>query len=288
MSDIFDIAVSDDFEPAPGVDYEDKVEQPSEPVKEEKAPEQPEVQDEPEKPATPKAEVTPEPVKERPKKAGPIADLLEKKHTLETELEAERLARQELEAKILQLSRQPQTVQTDDKIKAFAEANGIDESIVNGLVQLAREGISPELPREVHDFIEERAIEKQKQAELQAFDSRVQKLKGVFKDEPLDDPKVKDRLQELAYSTELAPDGEPYYQKELSELYFAYIKPEVEPGTVSAEPSQGGTQASKVLDFEEIARRDDPKDFEEMDDETFKKFNHWLSQQNGRTPLRRK
>lgn len=283
-----DIPVSPDFQPAPGVKYEDETpaEQPQDPVKEpETAPESSEAPKEPETPAEPKAEA--EPVKERPKKAGPIADLLEKKHNLETELETERKARIDLEAKITELSKKPDNKQTDLDIKGLAEKYELNEEFVEEMVSLARKGLNPQLPKEVQDLIHERNAERQHQAEMTAFDGRVQKLKGVFKDEPLDDPKVREKLLKLAYSTDKAPDGEPYYQKELSELYFGFIRPEIEPGKTSAEPSQGGTQASKVIDFEEIAKRDDPKEFEAMDDETFKKFNEWQAKQSGRTPLRR-
>src|SRR3712207_1275865 len=105
MSD--DIPVSDNFEPVPGVKYEDEaVETPQEPVKEpETAPETPvnpeppvEAPKEPEKPAQPEAVV------ERPKKATPIAKLLETKHTLEETLAQKEARIAELEAQVTKVS----------------------------------------------------------------------------------------------------------------------------------------------------------------------------------------
>ncbi len=45
-----------------------------------------------------------------------------------------------------------------------------------------------------------------------------------------------------------------------TELYFGFVKPQVEPGVKTAEPSRGGTQVStSVLDFEEVQKRDNPR-----------------------------
>lgn len=295
-----EIPVSPDFQPAPGVDYGDTpAEQPQEPSPApEKAPEQPvEAPREPEKPAeAPAEEPAADPQLEAPrdpegrfaKKPKPIASLLEKKHELETQLEAERQARQELEAKLASQASQPAGQQSDADIKALAEEYGLDEELVTKLVNTARKGISPELPKEVQELLAERQAEKAQAEELKAFDNRLTSLSKTFKDEPLTDPKVREKLLELAYSTEKAPDGEPYYKKELSELYFAFIKPEVEPGKPSAEPSRGGSQATEIVDFEEIYTRDDPKDIEAMDSATFEKYNKWVREhKESKTPLKR-
>lgn len=286
-----DIPVSDSFQPAPGVKYEDEPAEPAEPAKVEEAPEHTD------KPAeAPAEEPAPEPAKEPvgepeekiSRKPKPIANLLEKKHELETQLEAERQARQELEAKLSSQADKPQGQQSDADIKALAEEYGLDEELVTKLVNTARKGISPELPKEVQDLLAERQAEKQQAEELKAFDNRLTSLSKTFKDEPLSDPKVREKLLELAYSTEKAPDGEPYFKKELSELYFAYIKPEVEPGKPSAEPSRGGSQATEIVDFEEIYTRDDPKDIDAMDSATFEKYNQWVREhKESKTPLKR-
>jgi hypothetical protein len=286
MSD--DIPVSDDFQPAPGVKYEDEPavapEAPSEP---EKAPETPV---NPEPTAAPEPEpVKPEPVVERPKKATPIATLLEKKHELEETVATKEARIVELEALVQKAADQPTNAQTDDDIKALVEEYGLDEALVTKLVNTARKGVNPELPKEVQDLLSERQAEKQQQAELTAFNKRVDSLAKALPTEQFSDPKVREKLLELAYSTEKAPDGEPYFQKELSELYFAYIKPEIEPGKTSAEPSQGGTQAgSGIVDFEDIYTRDNPKDIEAMDSDTFTKYNAWVKEnRESRTPLKR-
>ncbi len=289
MSDA-DIPVSDDFQPAPGVEYEDNVEQPAEPVKEEaKAPEPTE------KPAEATAEEPKaEPEKEQPRnpetgkftrKAGPIADLLEKKHSAEERAAQAEARAAELEARIATLSEQPRSTDSAPQIKQIAEAYGVDEELLQHIVNVTRDSVNPDLPSEVKELLAEREQQKAIEAETQVFETRVQKLSTVFKDEPI--LEHKDKLMKLAYSTELAPDGEPYHEKELSELYFAFIKPEIEPGKSSAEPSRGGTQTTTVLDFEEIAQRDDPRDIEAMDDETFKKYNTWLAEKQGKAPIRR-
>ena len=274
--------------------------QPVEAPKEEtpKAPEQPE------KPVEPKTEdkadpaETPKVEEEQPRdpkgkfqKAKPIASLLEKKHELETQLEAERAAKAELEAKLAQLSQQPNNASTDDDIKALAEEIGADPEALEKIVALARKGTSPQLPPEVQELLEERKTAKIEQAETEAFNNRVSKLKSVFKDEPLDDPKVTQKLQELAYSTEKAPDGEPYYQKELSELYFGFIKPTIEPGRKTAEPSRGGSEQAqgKVVDFEEISKNDALKEefARTATSEEFAKFQAWEREKGGNPPIKK-
>lgn len=293
MAELSDIPVSDNFEPAPGVDYGDTpVETPAEttPVVEAPAPEPTEpakVEPEPTvEPAIEPAVQEPQAPVER-SKPRPIASLLEKKHELETALETERQARAELEAKIAELSQAPQTPSNIEDVKQLAEAYGMDENILADIIKVARKGT--ELPPEVQNLIAERQAEKQQAEELKGFNTRVDSLAKALPNEQFSDPTVREKLLALAYSTEKAPDGEPYFKKELSELYFAYIKPEIEPGKVSAEASQGGTQnATAVVDFEEIFARDNPKDIESMDSETFNKYNTWVKEhKESRTPLKR-
>ncbi len=284
-----DIPESDNFEPVPGVKYDDEPAVPAEEPAKEPEP-APEPTDKPEptvEPAKPEAEPQPEKV-ERPQKAKPIADLLTKKHEAEERAIAAETRAAELEQKLQQLSEQAPSVQTDDKIKALAEKHGLDESILADIVATARDGLNPSLPKEVQDLLAERQAEKQQQAELTAFDKRLVSLAKTLPHESFTDPKVREKLLELAYSTEKAPDGEPYFQKELSELYYAYIKPEIEPGKSSAESSQGGTQATKVIDFEEIYNRDDPKEIDQMDSDTFTKYQSWIREhKEPRTPIKR-
>lgn len=259
---------------------------------------QPEVKPEPTaKPAEPEAEVKPEPAKveEQPeakptRKAKPIANLLAKNHELEAALEAERTAKAELEAKLAQLSGQQPSAQNDNDIKSLAEKYGVDEQILADIVATARKGMTaPELPQEVKELIKKQQDEARQEEELKRFDQDLNSLKRTFKDEaPLTDSKVREKLLELAYSTDKAPDGEPYFQKPLHELYFSFVKPEVEPGRPSAEPSRGGSNAgTKILDFQEILDRDDPKDIEAMDDATFDKYQTWLKDRQGLPPINR-
>lgn len=283
-----DIPVSDKFQPAPGVEYEET------PVETPEA--KPETTPEPtEQPAEPKAEEPKEELKEEPKepesrpnrKATPIANLLSKKHELESQLEQERAEKAELLRKVDELSKRPESSQSNDKIKQLAEAYNVDENFLSELVEATRETVKPELPEEVAKLLQERELQKQTEAEYQAFNKRLDSLSKTLNDESLNDSKVRQKLMELAYSTEKAPDGEPYHEKELAELYFGFIKPEIEPGKTSAESSRGGTQKTEIIDFEEISKRDDPKDIEKMDDDTFKKYNQWLNERSSRTPLRR-
>ena len=260
---------------------------------------QPETPNEPEqtdKPATPeadpqeqaeapKAEEAPQESENQPSrkaKPTPIATLLEKKHEAEKLAADKEAENAELKAEIEKLSQQKPSGTTDDDVKALAEEYGIDEGLLSRIVNAARKDINPQLPQEVQDLLAERQQEKQMQEEMKAFDSRVTKLASVFKDEPIAD--VKDKLQELAYSTEKAPDGEPYFQKELSEIYFAYIKPEVEAGRQTAESSNSGEAVRQsVLDFADIAS--DPAKLEEFSknapSEQFAKFQSWQREQEG-------
>lgn len=197
-------------------------------------------------------EAVAEPIVERPKKAGPIADLLEKKHEAEEKAAQAEAKAAELEARLAQLSTGTPSAQTDDKIQALAEKHGLDPEVLADIVATAREGLNPGLPKEVQELLAERQAEKQQQAEMQAFNKRVDSLAKTLPGEQFSDPQVREKLLKLAYSTDKAPDGEPYYQKELSELYFAYIKPEVEPGKVSAETKRGGKSGQEIMDFEDI------------------------------------
>jgi hypothetical protein len=90
---------------------------------------------------------------------------------------------------------------------------------------------------------------------------------------------------------EKAPDGEPYYQKELSELYFGFIKPEIEPGRKTAESGRGGSEQAqgKVVDFEEISKNDTMKEefAKTASPEEFAKFQKWEREKSGDVPLRR-
>lgn len=268
------------------------VEHPQEPAKEpEKAPEQPVKPAEPqaEKPKVePEKEPTKEPEPAPSRKAKPIANLLAKNYDLETQLAAERAAKADLEAKLAQLSQQPAT-QVDTDIKALAEKHGLDETVLSDIVAAARKGIKPELPKEVQDLIAKQQEQQRIDAELKGFNDDLGRLQKTFKDDAqLSDPKVREKLLELAYSTEKAPDGEPYFQKPLHELYFSFIKPEIEPGKPSAEPSKGGSNVgTKILDFQDILDRDDPKDIESMDDATFKKYSAWLKEKQGLPPIKR-
>ena len=277
------------FDPVPGVTYDEEPAAPAEP-KEPEITDNPEPTVEPEKTEEPaKPEAVTEPVKERPKKAGPIATLLEKKNNAEQRAEAAEAEAAELRQKLEQAASQPSSPEATADVKQLAEEFGIDETLLQRIVDVSRASDKAELPKEVQDLLHERQAERQQEAELTAFNKRVDSLAKTLPDESFSDPKVREKLLELAYSTEKAPDGEPYYQKELSELYFAYIKPEIEPGKPSAEPSQGGTQATKVIDFEEIYNRDNPKDIEDMDSPTFAKYQTWL-RENGKetkTPLKR-
>lgn len=194
----------------------------------------------------------------KPKKAGPIANLLSKLNDERVAREAAEKRATDAEAKLNQPS-QPAaptvTKEAADEIAELAKKHGIeDPSLIKDIIETARKGLvntNPAIPKEVQDLLAERQQEKAVAAETAAFNIRVGKLSGVFKDEPI--AQHKDKLMELAYSTDKAPDGERYCDKELSELYFGYIKPTIEPGKVSAEPSRGGSKAGgKVTDFAEI------------------------------------
>ncbi len=143
------------------------------------------------------------------------------------------------------------------------------------------------LPKEVQELLAERQQQKELEAEAEGFENDYGRLAATVGDEGLKDLKVKDRLLELAYSEEKAPDGEEYYKKPLYELYMKYVKPEIEPGKPSAEPSRGGSKSSpQVIDFQEIFDRDDPKEIEAMSEEQFSAFHQWLTDKQGDVPIR--
>lgn len=230
--------------------------------------------DEPRKEEKPEPKLPEGTSRSKPK---PIAKLLEKAHTAEeraTKAEA-RIA--ELEQQLSAASGKSATAAAPD-IKALAQKHNLDEAFLAELVAAARgEQQQVQLPKEVAEIIAAHNAQKEQAAELAAFDNRIGRLSATFKDEPIG--QHRDKLLELAYSTELAPDGEPFYQKELSELYFGFVKPEIEAGRKTAEPSKGGTQTTKaVLDFEDIHQRDNPADIEGMDDATFQKYQKWLEE----------
>jgi len=251
---------------------------------------------EPPKPADTPKEETPAaapaetPKEETPKddkgkfipKPKPIANLLAKKHELETSLAEKDKMIADLQGQVQKFSQKPDNAATDDDIKAFAEEIGADASVIEKLVAFARKGLIPALPKEVQDLIakqkESEAIEK----EHQVFENRVSRLGKALPGEPIE--QYKDKLMELAYSDQVAPDGERYADKELAELYFGFIKPEIEPGKVSGEQGRapGGTRSS-VIDFQAIFDKDDPKDIQSMNDETFKKYSVWLEEKGNKT-----
>jgi hypothetical protein len=129
-------------------------------------------------------------------------------------------------------------------------------------------------------------MEKAQAAELDAFNKRVDSLAKAIPDEPI--AQHKDKLLQLAYSDQVAPDGQRYHDMELAEIYFTYIKPEVEPGKASGEvnPTAGTKASTPVVDFEDIFNRDDPKDIENMDDATFRKYSAWLNDKQGDIKIR--
>lgn len=264
-------------------DLTPKVETPTEAKTEEVKPAEPKT----EEPKTPVAPIEPAPKEpEAPKaKAKPIAKLLEKAHDAETRAEAAEKRAQELEAKLSEVAAKPASPQASADLKAIAEKYNIAEEVLTEIAAAARAGLkSPEIPKEIYDLIEQRKQEQEQQAEISAFDARVSRLATVFKDEPIKEQR--DKLLELAYSTEKAPDGEPYFQKELSELYFQFIKPLVEPGKKSAEPSRSGSgEASVVLDFAEI--QNDPVAIEKMSDEQFNEFSKWMQKTQKGSPMQR-
>ena len=216
-------------------------------------------------------------------KPKPIATLLQKKHDLEVE-------NAELKQKLEETSRQPASPQATADVKQLAERYGIDETLLQEIVDTTRAGMKPELPKEVQDLLADHQKRKQEQEEETHFNADYDSLVRTFDSEPLKDQSVKDKVLALAYSTELAPDGVPYYQKPLHELYFKFVKPEIEPGKPSAESSQGGTQATKVLDFEEI-HNDDAK-LEEFartaSPEKWQAYVKWRDAKQGDTPIIRK
>lgn len=221
------------------------------------------------------------PQEDRPQKAMPIAKYINEKKEWRSERDQLMAKVQELEAKTA-----PKTQEEGDvDISKFAEEHGLDAALVEGIVSLARKGLK--VPKEIQQIIEEREQEKQVQAETTAFNTRLDKLAKTFPNEPLADPKVKDKLLSLAYSTDKASDGEAYHQKELAELYFGYVKPEVEPGKPSAESSSTvSTRNTEVLDFKEIDEDETKleKFLATATDEEMNKFMAW-QREHHKTPI---
>src|SRR5258708_20337515 len=180
MSD--DIPVSDNFQPNPDVDYGDTnptVETPtSEVTPEVKAPEPTEpAKVEPEKPVdTPQEPQTPvepaEPEKVERSKPKPIASLLEKKYELETQNAEKDAIIADLQSKIDAASKQTPSVAADGDVKALAEEFGLDETLLARIVDTARKGVIPEIPKEFQDLLAERQAKKQQQEELARFNTR--------------------------------------------------------------------------------------------------------------------
>lgn len=218
-----------------------------------------------------------EPVKrEKPK---PIAKLLEDRHNLQEEnarLKAD-----------LEKATQATTPTTPADVKALAETYGLEEKFVSDLLATLKASVQPELPKEVQDLIAKQKLQQQVEVEEKAFKTDLGRLEATLKDDMLKDPKVQEKLKELAYSDQKAPDGELYHQKPLYELYMNYVKPEIEPGKASAEPARGGSKASgKIVDFAKIAS--DPQALSEFartaTTEQFDKFHTWQLE-NQKEPL---
>lgn len=245
-------------------------------TEEAKTPEEP-----PKEPEAPKGPEEAKIAERQPKKPTPIQTLLEKKHEAEQRAEA-------AEAKLKELAEQPKSVETTADIKAFAEKYGLEEGFAADLVNAVKANVKPELPKEVLELLAETQARKQQETEMTAFNKRVDSLSVSLKDALLKQPEVREKLQALAYSTEKAPDGEPYFKKELAEIYFAYIKPEVEPAKPSVDEGRAGKGSVEVVDFQAIFDRDDPSEVEAMDDNTFKGYSKWLNEKGGDVPITRK
>lgn len=255
----------------------------SEPSQKSEEPAKAEPEAKTEEPAKQEPEVKPEPQKrEKPK---PIANLLSKLHEEREAREAAERRAAEAEAKLGKPADAPAAEPTD-KAKALAEKYGLEEQFVQDLLSSLTPQQQSQLPKEVQELLAERQAEKQQRAELAEATTRIEKLAKAFPNEPI--AQHKDKLLELAYSDQAAPDGEPFYKKELAELYFGYIKPETEPGTVSAEERQPGNGVkATVVDFEQIYS--DPAKLEEFatnaTSEEFAKFQAWSREKHGKEPL---
>lgn len=240
----------------------------------------------PAKPAgvpAPQEPAQPEPVKrEKPK---PIAKLLEERHTLR-----EKVAK--LEAELEKAAAQPPSQAKADRLTALKEkySGVVDDQLLTDIIEAARDGLqAPQLPKEVQSLIAREQAAQAEAAENQAFDDDFGRLAKSIPDPEIKDPKAKEKLKQLAYSEEKAPDGEPYFKKSLVELFYSFVKPEIEPGKPSAESSQGGSKASgKVLDFAQIAA--DPAALSEFAKTAtkaqFAKFHAWQLE-NEKEPLRK-
>jgi len=231
----------------------------------------------------PEQEPQSEPAKrEKPK---PIAKLLEERHNLREEND-------KLKSELEKFSQGKPSEVTASNIQEILEKHGIDDAnkdFINDLVAAIQKTVTPQLPEELNSLLAEHKANQMAKAEEQAFKADVGRLQTTLKDELLSKPDVQQKLQELAYSTDKAPDGEEFYKKPLYELYMNYVKPEVEPGRQSAEPLKGGSKAGgKVVDFAEIAN--DPAKLTEFAEtatsEQFKKFHAWQLEHQ-QEPLRK-
>lgn len=261
-----------------------KVEEPAKPAAEPKAEEPKEPAKEPEK--APEGE----PKVERTKKATPFQTLLDKKHEAEEAVKTEKARADLAEAKLQELAAGKNAPVDVKQLVEQLSTLQSDEERIAAIVDFARKGFKTELPKEVQDMLAEQKASKEQAAETTAFNKRVDSLATTLKDDQLKDPSVREKLMKLAYSTEKAPDGEPYYQKELAELYFGFVKPQVEPGKDSAESSRGGSQAAgKVVDFAEI--KADPEKLDEFartaTKDQFKAFEKWDRTTSGDIPFRK-
>lgn len=237
---------------------EAKVEEPKTPVEAPKT-EEPKADPIPETPKEPE-EPAPTTVDRQPKKATPFQNLLEKKHEAEQQRDEALAKAAELEAKIQEAAGH-KTAETPADIKALADKYDLKEDFVAEMIGLARAGIKPELPKEVQTLIAKQQEQEQQQAEEAAFKADYGRLSATLEADKsiLKSPEVQERLKELAYSTEKAPDGEPYFKKPLFELYMKFVRPEHEPGKATVEENRGGNKGGKeVLDFAEI-HNDDAK-----------------------------
>jgi hypothetical protein len=279
--------VADLQQPAP-----EPAAEPAKPAEAETPPAKEPKTEEPADPAKePAKEPEPQPTTpvERPqKKLTPFQTLLDKKHEAETQRDQALADKAELEAKLQQLSEQKPGAATDGDIAALAEELGADPAVLEKIVAVARKGMKPELPKEVTDLIAKQQQQEQVEADHQTFKADVGRLQTTLKDELLKDPAVQEKLQALAYSTEKAPDGEPYYQKPLYELYMTYVKPEAEPGKPSIEPARTGPNAGgDVMDFQQI-HNDDAQLDEFAKTATAKQwaaYTKWRDEKQGDVPI---
>jgi hypothetical protein len=222
-------------------------------------------------------------------KPKPIASLLQKKHEAEVRAEKAEKALAEHLAKA-----SPQQPQSAADVKELLEQLGTldtEEARLAAIVEFTRKGVKTELPKEVQELVDAHKAQAQTAAEEKAFNDDVSALAKTFDSEPLNDPKVKEKLQELAYSEEKAPDGQPFFQKPLHELYFKYVKPEIEPAKPSAESGRGGAgPTTGVVDYAEIHGDDAKLDefAKTATKEQWSAYTKWRDSVQGDVPIIRK